>query len=655
MKTKKWMLTAGVTLSTAVLLVACGKADKEADAPTTFSYVYGVDPSSLDYSIATRTSTTDIIGNVVDGLLENDEYGNLIPSLAEDWSVSQDGLTYTYKLRKGVKWYTSEGEEYAPVKAQDFVTGLKYAADNKSDGLYLVQESIKGLDAYVKGEVKDFAEVGIKAIDDQTIQYTLNKPESFWNSKTTMGILFPINEDFLKSQGKDFGTVKPSSILYNGPYVLKAFTSKSVIEYAKNQNYWDKDNVKIDNVKLTYFDGSDQESLIRNFSDGAYSQARLYPTSSNYASIEKQYKDYIIYTPQNSTSYFFSFNLNRKAYNHSSKTTDAQKTSTTAAIQNKDFRQAINFAFDRTSFGAQMNGKDGATKLIRSLLVPPSFVQVDGKDFSDVVESQLASYGDEWNGVKLADAQDSIYNADKAKAEFAKAKETLQAEGVEFPIHIDVPVDQSDKVMVQRTNSFKQSVEAALGQENVVIDVQQMSTDDYDNSAYFAETAAQKDYDLNMSGWSADYQDPSTYLNIFNPETGDATDNIGIEKGKNADVANKVGLNEYKELLDEADKEKQDTDARYTKYAAAQAWLTDSSIVIPSVSGGGSPVVQKVVPFTKSYSYVGIKGDAYVFKNMELQNDIVTAKDYEAALKKWEKEKEASNKKAQEELEKHIK
>ena len=650
MKKSKWLAVTGLTVVSTLILAACGSSS----ASNTYSYVYSGDPDTLDYVNSNRSTTSDVIANLVDGLLENDEYGNLVPSIAEDWTVSKDGLTYTYKLRKDAKWYTSDGEEYAEVKAQDFVAGLKHAADENSEALPIVQNSIKGLDAYVKGESKDFSTVGVKAVDDHTVEYTLNQPESYWNSKTTMGILFPINEDFLKSQGKDFGTVKPSSILYNGPYVLKAFTSKSVIEYAKNQNYWDKDNVKIDNVKLTYYDGSDQESLIRNFSDGAYSQARLYPTSSNYASIEKQYKDYIIYTPQNSTSYFFSFNLNRKAYNHSSKTTDAQKTSTTAAIQNKDFRQAINFAFNRTSFGAQMNGEEGA-KLIRSLLVPPSFVQVDGKDFSDVVESQLASYGDEWNGVKLADAQDSIYNADKAKAEFAKAKETLQAEGVEFPIHIDVPVDQSDKVMVQRTNSFKQSVEAALGQENVVIDVQQMSTDDYDNSAYFAETAAQKDYDLNMSGWSADYQDPSTYLNIFNPETGDATDNIGLEKGKNADVANKVGLNEYKELLDEADKEKQDTNARYTKYAAAQAWLTDSSIVIPSVSGGGSPVVQKVVPFTKSYSYVGIKGDAYVFKNMELQNDIVTAKDYEAALKKWEKEKEASNKKAQEELEKHIK
>ncbi|WP_032915509.1 peptide ABC transporter substrate-binding protein [Streptococcus sanguinis] len=651
MKKSKWLAITGLTVVSTLILAACGSSS----ASNTYSYVYLSDPDTLDYVNSNRATTSDVITNLVDGLLENDKYGNLVPSIAEDWTVSKDGLTYTYKLRKDAKWYTSDGEEYAEVKAQDFVAGLKHAADENSEALPIVQSSIKGLDAYVKGESKDFSTVGVKAVDDHTVEYTLNQPESYWNSKTTMGILFPINEDFLKSQGKDFGTVKPSSILYNGSYVLKAFTSKSVIEYAKNQNYWDKDNVKVENIKLTYFDGSDQESLIRNFSDGAYSQARLYPTSSNYASVEKQYKDNIIYTPQNSTSFYFAFNLNRKTYNHSSKTSDAQKASTTAAIQNKDFRQAINFAFDRTSFGAQMNGKDGATKLIRSLLVPPSFVQVDGKDFSDVVESQLSSYGDEWNGIKLADTQDSIYNADKAKAEFAKAKETLQAEGVEFPIHIDVPVDQSDKVLVQRTNSFKQSVESALGQENVVIDVQQMSTDDFDNSAYFAETAAQKDYDLNMSGWSADYQDPSTYLNIFNPETGDAADNIGIEKGKNADVANKVGLNEYKALLDEADQEKQDTDARYTKYAAAQAWLTDSSIVIPSVSGGGSPVVQKVVPFTKSYSYVGIKGDAYVFKNMELQNDIVTAKDYEAALKKWEKEKEASNKKAQEDLEKHIK
>ena len=74
-------------------------------------------------------------------------------------------MTYTYKIRQDAKWYTSEGEEYAPVKAQDFVTGLKYATDKKAEALYLVQDSIKGLDAYAKGEITDFAQVGIKDLE----------------------------------------------------------------------------------------------------------------------------------------------------------------------------------------------------------------------------------------------------------------------------------------------------------------------------------------------------------------------------------------------------------------------------------------------------------------------------------------------------------
>ena len=170
MKSKKWLAVAGITMSAALLLAACSKTEKKADAPTTFSYVYAIDPTTLDYSVTSKSSTSDVIANLIDGLLENDKYGNLIPSLAEDWSVSQDGLTYTYKLRKGVKWYTSEGEEYAEVKAQDFVTGLKHAADGKSDGLTLIQDSIKGLAEYVSGETNDFSTVGGKAVDDYTVQ-----------------------------------------------------------------------------------------------------------------------------------------------------------------------------------------------------------------------------------------------------------------------------------------------------------------------------------------------------------------------------------------------------------------------------------------------------------------------------------------------------
>ena len=655
MKSKKWLLTAGVVLSTTALLAACGKADKEADAPTTFSYVYAVDPASLDYSVATRTSTTDVIGNVVDGLMENDQYGNVIPSLAEDWSVSKDGLTYTYKLRKGVKWYTSEGEEYAEVTAHDFVTGLKHVADGKSDGVSLIQNSIKGLDAYMTGETNDFSTVGVKALDDYTVEYTLNKPESFWNSKVTTATMLPVNEEFLKASGKDYGAVTPAGILYNGPYILKTLTSKSLIEYEKNPNYWDKEKVKIEKIKLTYYDGSDQESLIRSFSSGAYTTARLFPSSSNFASTLEQYGDKITYSPQDSSSYYFTFNVNRQSYNKTAKTSEEQKTSTKEAMLNKDFRQAINFAFNRHSYAAQLNGEDGADKIIRNSLVPDNFVQAGGKNFGQIAQAELVNYGDQWKGVELVDGKDSIYNPDKAKAAFEKAKKDLESKGVTFPIHLDVPVEQTDTIAVQQSNSFKQSIESTLGAENVVIDVLQMTDNEKETITSQARVPSQKDYDLNSTGWAPSYQDPASYLNIMDPKSGSAMKHLGITKGKDKDVVAKLGLDEYKKLLDDADSETTNLEERYEKYAKAQAWLTDSSLLMPTASSGGSPVVSNVVPFSKPYSQVGIKGDPYIFKGMKLQKDIVTTKEYEEALKKWQKEKLESNGKYQKELEKHVK
>lgn len=655
MKSKKWLLGAGLILGSAFLVTACAQSDKKADIPKSFSYVYAVDPSSLDYSVTSKTSTSDVIGNVVDGLLENDKYGNFIPSLAEDWTVSKDGLTYTYKLRKGVKWYTSEGEEYAEVKAQDFVTGLKHAADGKSDGLSLVEKSIKGLEAYVSGETNDFSTVGVKALDDYTVEYTLNKPESFWNSKVTTATMLPVNEEFLNAKGKDYGAPTPSSILYNGPYVLKSLISKSVIEYEKNPNYWDKENVKVDHVKLTFYDGSDQESLIRSFDSGAYNTARLFPNSSNFASTKEKYGNQIIYSPQEATSYYFTFNVNRQSYNKTAKTDETQKTSTKEALLNKNFRQAINFAFNRHAYTAQLNGEEGADKIIRNSLVPDNYVQVGEKTFGQLAQAELQQYGDQWKDVTLNDGKDTIYNSQKAKAAFEKAKSELQSNGVTFPIHLDVPVEQTDVVAVQQTNSMKQSIEETLGTDNVVVDVLQMTDNEKESITSQAKVPTQKDYDLNGTGWGPDYQDPATYLNILDAKKGSALKHLGITKGKDPEVVAKVGLDEYKKLLDDAASETNDLNKRYEKYAKAQAWVTDSSLLIPVASSGGSPMVSRAVPFTKAYSQVGIKGDPFIFKGLELKNDIVTTKEYEEALKKWQKEKLESNAQYQKDLEKHVK
>ena len=657
MKKGKLFALAGVTLLSAGLLAACsgGSATNE----KVFNYVYETDPDNLNYLTTGKAATADITQNLIDGLLENDRYGNLVPSLAEDWTVSADGLTYTYQLRKGAKWVQSDGEEYAEVKAQDFVDGLKYAADNNSEGLYIVQDSVKGLDDYIKGKNKDFSQVGVKAIDDYTIQYTLTKPETFWNSKTTMSILAPVNGEFLKSQGKDFAkTSDPSTLLYNGPFVLKSLTAKSSVEMAKNESYWDKDNVHFDSVKLAYYDGTDLDALGRGFDESGYTWANLNANSPGYKKIADKHKDEVLYGLQDPSTFLVGFNIDRQAYEHTSKKDDSQKSDTKKAILNKDFRLAVGFAFDRHAYAAQINGEDGADKILRSTFVPSDFVQADGKNFGKLVEAKLADNAD-WKGVNLDDGQDSVRNVEKAKAKFETAKKALEAEGVKFPIHLDVPVDQQATSKLQRVQSLKQSVEEALGKENVVLDIQQMSSDDVNNITYFAETAAQEDWDLNTNvGWTPDYTDPSSYLDVINPSKGESTKTyLGFDAGKSQEAVKAVGLDEYQRLLEEASAETSDLTARYEKYAAAQAWLTDSGLMIPAQSRYPRPALTRIVPFTAPYANAGNKGSVEFrnYKYMEAQKETVTAKEFQAAKEKWEKEKAESNKKAQEELKKHVK
>ena len=652
MSMKKRLLGASLTLAAAILLTACGQS---ASDDKTYSSTFGADPTTFNYLLDYSGDNTNVITNLVDGLLENDNYGNLVPALAEDWSVSKDGLTYTYKLRQDAKWFTADGEEYAPIKAQDFVTGIKYAADNKSQALDLIQNSIKGLDDYVTGANTDFSNVGVKAVDDYTVQYTLTRPEPFWNSKTTNSILFPVNEEFLTSKDKAFGELKADSILYSGPYLLKEFTSKSSLEYMKNPHYYDQEKVTIERVKLAYVDGSDQDMTIRNFESGAYSSAGVYPNSSNFAKTKEKYKDNIVYSLQGATSWYYNFNVNRQSYNFTAKTSDEQKQATQAAVSNKNFRQAINFALDRTSYSAQSNGEEAAKNTLRNTLVPPTFVQVGDKTFGETVASKLVNYGTQWTNMNLEDAQDAYFNKEKAQTQFAEAKKELEAQGVTFPIHLDLPVDQVNKTLLPKLYSLKQSVESTLGEENVVIDVVLVSTEDYANATFQAPTPADHDYDLNLDGWSADYQDPSTYLNPFNAEDGFYLKILGLDPSKDADKITSLGMDQYTQKLKVADAESSDVAKRYENYADAQAWLIDSSLLIPVNSDGGGASVTRVTPFTRAYSLVGIKGTGSNYKYMRLQKDVVTIAQFDEAKAKWEQERKNSVEKNQKELENHVK
>lgn len=648
-------------LVSAVMLGACGSnakgssSSKKSDLVSEYSSVYGTDLETLDYTFSSRKTNSDHYTNFVEGLLENDQYGNLKGDMAKSWEVSDDGLTYTYHLRKGVPWVDSEGNEYgADVTANDFVTGLKHAVDVQSETLYIVADSIKGLSDYIDGKTNDFSTVGVKAVDDYTLQYTLNKPEPFWNSKTTYGILYPINEEFLKSKGKDFGKPTPDSILYNGPFILANNTAKSVIEYTKNESYWDPKNVHLDTVKWTYNDGSDPDGLFKSYENGELSLARVYPNSPGYKDVTKAYPDGVTWSQTGGSTYNLTFNFNRGTFDATSKTTDKEKEDTQKAILDRNFRLAILFGFDKKSYNAQSVGEEGATKALRNTLVPADFVEIGGKPYGDTVASKLKALdSDAFGDVNLSDGQDGYYNADKAKEYMEKAKTELEAKGVQFPIHLDMPVEETSEISVNMVKSLKKSVETSLGSDNVVVDIQLLNKDKYLAATYQATTGQAGDFDItNASGWGPDYTDPSSYLNIYDSRKGDMIHTLGLEasavvQGTDPSTAAKkaINLSEYDALLDKAAAITDDLDARYTAYADAEAWLLDNALQVPIYADGGTPRVTNVVPFSGPYGWAGIAANK--LKYVEVQSDIVTTDQYDKAKKAWETKKEETAKEAE--------
>lgn len=648
-------------LVSAVMLGACGSnakgssSSKKSDLVSEYSSVYVTDLETLDYTFSSRKTNSDHYTNFVEGLLENDQYGNLKGDMAKSWEVSDDGLTYTYHLRKGVPWVDSEGNEYgADVTANDFVTGLKHAVDVQSETLYIVADSIKGLSDYIDGKTNDFSTVGVKAVDDYTLQYTLNKPEPFWNSKTTYGILYPINEEFLKSKGKDFGKPTPDSILYNGPFILANNTAKSVIEYTKNESYWDPKNVHLDTVKWTYNDGSDPDGLFKSYENGELSLARVYPNSPGYKDVTKAYPGGVTWSQTGGSTYNLTFNFNRGTFDATSKTTDKEKEDTQKAILDRNFRLAILFGFDKKSYNAQSVGEEGATKALRNTLVPADFVEIGGKPYGDTVASKLKALdSDAFGDVNLSDGQDGYYNADKAKEYMEKAKTELEAKGVQFPIHLDMPVEETSEISVNMVKSLKKSVETSLGSDNVVVDVQLLNEDKYLAATYQATTGQAGDFDItNASGWGPDYTDPSSYLNIYDSRKGDMIHTLGLEasavvQGTDPSTAAKkaINLSEYDALLDKAAAITDDFDARYTAYADAEAWLLDNALQVPIYADGGTPRVTNVVPFSGPYGWAGIAANK--LKYVEVQSDIVTTDQYDKAKKAWETKKEETAKEAE--------
>lgn len=656
--------------SLAALLVAGCSGAKTGNETTSEDayYVFSTDVQTLDWHMSQRATDAEITANCVDALTETNSYNNYVGALAESWEANEEKTEWTFHLRDA-NWVTNTGEVYAPVTADDFVAGLQHLADFDGPTLWIAGSFVEGLADYADGKTTDFSTVGVEAVDEKTVKYTLTAPTPFFNTIVANNAFWPVNRDFLESKGDGcklgdpdtsncgYGApTDPSSILYNGAYIIDELVSKSSQKLHKNEAYWDAEHVYVNKISRVYNDGSDPAATVKGFeqAENPFYMATLLTTAPDFAKYLEQYKDYAYTGIQNAYSFGMNFNLNRVNYENSNKTA-AQFADSKAALLNSSFRRALKFALDRVSYMATAVDPSIAEKALRTIECPWDFVTTsDGRAYGELV--QAAS---EDPTIDLSEGQDSIYNPEKAQAELAKAKTELN---VSWPIILDILVDEADPSNISQASSLEQSIEASLGVENVDIQIHPVDDDTYTGSSYTSNGPQDACWDISTStGWGYDYVDPKSYLSIFSPVNGDVIRNSmglnyygenqfdGIEltgpngEAVSSDEANKAndaaveasGLLKYQEMIDEAYAINDDLDKRYEAEAKAEAYLLDNALYvnIQTQTRAVNWTLSRIKPFTNKYlNYSKMKG-------VIIQKDPVTAEEYQAAYEQWKVDK----------------
>ncbi len=531
----------------------------------TYTMGYSSDPKTWDLLATSRSADSEAILNTVDLLAEYDMENVLQPMLAESWECSEDGLTWTFNIRQGVKWVDSQGREIAELTADDFVAGFQHMLD-AAEGLEALVTMITNVNEYVTGEVTDFNEVGVKAVDTYTLQYTLSEPCLYFETMLTYNPFAPLCRSYYVSKGGQFGAdydnsadsytygKTPDDIAYCGPYVVSNYTSENTIVFSSNNSYWNKDNVTIKTITWLYNDGEDALMAYNQTLSGVQDGAGLNSSAVEAAKADGLFDQDLVYTVgTNSTSYVAFMNVYRGAFaNFNDEAAATSKTEedierTQAAMLNAEFRLALCQALDRGSYVAQIKGEELKYASMINSYIPGNFVQMAedvtidingaattftaGTYYGAIVQAQLDADGLDvtvWDptaeaGLGSSTQFDGWYNVDAAVEHLNKAIEELAAQGIEVsaenPIYVDIPCWTTSESYANRGQATKKSIESALGGAVIINLVECVDSTTWYYAGYYCDFGNEGNYDIyDVSGWGPDYGDPSTFLDTFLPD-----------------------------------------------------------------------------------------------------------------------------------------
>ena len=541
---------------------------------------------------------------------------------------------WTFHIRKGVKWVDKNGEEVADVTANDWVATAKYVNDAVNDSgsqyMYDTGSVVHNAQAYydytayllesengtkttdadgdpieVVEEVKP-EDIGVKAVDDYTLVYTLDQPCPFFLSVLSYTSFMPVYGPFLEEMGDQFG-LDADSLLYNGAYILSSFEPQYERVLTKNPTYWDKDNVLIDEIRETY--NAEANSVA----------ASMYQAGEvDYLSVSSDLLDSMLKDEStkdkihasrvdNAFSYFYCFNFDPQF--------DAvyEPDNWKIAVNNENFRKAIMAGMDRVK-ALTVSDPYNPEKLLNNTVTPANFAVGAGKDFTQYDAVKPYTDGDSFDAAKAVEYRDA------AKAE-------LTAAGATFPIKVLMPYNPSTSNWDKECQVVEQQLESLLGADFIDIIVEAGPS-----SGFLKEIRRSGKYALLKCNWGPDYADPNTYTDPFYDGSYNWPE---LAQGYN----DENGRSQYYNLVDAARAITNDLSARYEAFAEAEAFLINKAFLIPFGYGTGGYDASRLNPFESQFAPFGISRERY--KGQSVMEKPMNTDEYFEAYDQWEEDRAA--------------
>lgn len=526
MKKGKLVSLLGIALTSTIVLAACGGgsgSDKASDSASKDSsgkmakkqelnLIESAEIPTMDSVMNTDTVGSIVMNNVFEGLYRQDLDNNPVLGMAaEEPKISDDKLTYTFKIRDDAKW--SNGD---PVTAGDFVFSWRRLVDPTTAApySYMMDGVIANASAVIAGE-KQPDELGVKAVDDKTLEIQLERAVPYFKGLLSLAMYYPQNEKFVTEQGEKYAS-NSEALVYNGPFKLAAWDGTGLSwEYDKNDTYWDKDTVKLDKINVDVV--KETSTALNLYDDGQIDRMVL---TGEY--VQTRQDDPDLKKFPTSSVFFLKFNQERNGK--------------ATPLANENIRKALSMAFDKQAYADTVlqNGSVPANGLV------PAGLAKDPKNDKDFRKE----------------------NGDLSKYDAKKAQEFWK-KGLK-----ELGVDKLDlEFLSDDTENAKRSSEFMQGQLEENLDGLKITLRNVPFKVRIDNNDKQ-DYDIQLSGWGADFSDPINFLELF--ETGNGNNKSGFSNEK------------YDSLLKEISTTSlTDPEKRWEQMLEAEKVLFDNGAIAP--------------------------------------------------------------------------